>query len=51
MDNEIVSTLLRQLSWSNNVIILSSTHSMEEKSIRGTQFRIWANELIKETNC
>ena len=30
-DNEIVSTLLRQLSWSNNVIILSSTHSMEEK--------------------
>ena len=30
-DNEIVSTLLRQLSWSNNVIILSSTHSIEEK--------------------
>lgn len=30
-DSEIVSTLLTQLSWSNNVIILSSTHSMEEK--------------------
>ena len=30
-DNEIVSTLLTQISWSNNVIILSSTNSMEEK--------------------
>lgn len=30
-DNEIVSTLLRQISWSNNVKILSSTKSMEEK--------------------
>ena len=30
-DNEIVSTLLRQISWSNNIKILSSTHSMEEK--------------------
>ena len=30
-DNEIVSTLLTQFSWSNNVIILSSTNSMEEK--------------------
>ena len=30
-DNEIVSTLLTQISWSNNVKILSSTNSMEEK--------------------
>lgn len=30
-DNENVSTLLTQISWSNNVIILSSTNSMEEK--------------------
>ena len=30
-ENEIVSTLLTQISWSNNVIILSSTNSMEEK--------------------
>jgi predicted nuclease of restriction endonuclease-like (RecB) superfamily len=30
-DNEFVSTLLTQISWSNNVIILSSTNSMEEK--------------------
>ena len=27
-ENEIVSTLLTQISWSNNVIILSSTNSM-----------------------
>lgn len=32
-DNEIVSTLLTQISWSNNVIILSSTKSMEEKDM------------------
>ena len=30
-ENEIVSTLLTQISCSNNVIILSSTNSMEEK--------------------
>ena len=30
-DNENVSTLLTQISWSNNVRILSSTNSMEEK--------------------
>ncbi len=30
-DNEIVSTLSRQISWSNNVIILSGTGSLEEK--------------------
>ncbi len=30
-DNEIVSTLSRQISWSNNVIILSGTSSLEEK--------------------
>ena len=30
-DYEIVSTLLRQISWSNNIIILSSTKSIEEK--------------------
>lgn len=29
--NEIVSTLLTQISWSNNVMIISSTRSMEEK--------------------
>lgn len=30
-DNEFVSTALRQISWSNNVKILSSTKSIEEK--------------------
>ncbi len=30
-DNEIVSTLLSQISWSNNLAILSSTKTMEEK--------------------
>ena len=30
-DNEIMSTLLTQISWSNNVKILSSTNSIEEK--------------------
>ena len=30
-DNEIVSTLLRQISWSNNIAILSGTKTMEEK--------------------
>ena len=29
--NGIVSTLLTQISWSNNVMIISSTRSMEEK--------------------
>ena len=33
-DNEIMSTLLTQISWSNNVKILSSTNSIEEKDIR-----------------
>ena len=30
-DNEFVSTLLTQISWSNHLAILSSTKSMEEK--------------------
>ena len=30
-DNEIVSTLLRQLNWSNHIQILSSTKTMEER--------------------
>ena len=30
-DNEIVSTLLSQISWSNNIAILSGTKTMEEK--------------------
>ena len=30
-ENEIVSTLLTQISWSNNLTILSSTKTMEEK--------------------
>ena len=29
-DNIIVSTLSRQISWSNNILILSSTKSIEE---------------------
>lgn len=32
-DNEFVSTLLTQISWSNNVKILSSTKSIEEKEL------------------
>ena len=30
-DNEIVAPLVRQISWTNNVLILGSTNSMEEK--------------------
>lgn len=30
-DNEIVSTLVRQISWTNNLLILHSTNSIEEK--------------------
>jgi predicted nuclease of restriction endonuclease-like (RecB) superfamily len=30
-NNEIVATLLRQISWSNNIAILSGTKTMEEK--------------------
>ena len=30
-DNEIVAPLVRQISWSHNVIILGSTNSIEEK--------------------
>ena len=30
-NNEIVSTLLSQISWSNNLTILSRTKTMEEK--------------------
>lgn len=30
-DNEIVSTLLRQISWTHNVMILGATNSIEEK--------------------
>ncbi len=30
-DNEIVATLLRQISWTNNIAILSCTKTMEEK--------------------
>ena len=30
-DNEIVATLLRQISWTNNLAILSGTKTMEEK--------------------
>ena len=30
-DNEIVSPLVTQLSWTNNLLILSSTKTMEEK--------------------
>ena len=29
-DNEIVSTLLRQISWTNNIAILSGTKKMKE---------------------
>lgn len=30
-DNEIVAPLVRQLSWTNNILILGSTKTMEEK--------------------
>lgn len=30
-DNGIVSTLVRQISWNNNLLILHSTNSIEEK--------------------
>ena len=30
-DNEIVAPLVRQISWTNNVLILGATKTMEEK--------------------
>ncbi len=30
-DNEIVAPLVRQISWTHNVMILGSTNSIEEK--------------------
>ena len=38
-DNEIVSTLLSQISWSNNLTILSSTKTMEEKEFYISMFK------------
>ena len=32
-DNEIVSPLVRQISWSNNLLILSVRKTMEEKEL------------------
>ena len=37
-DNEIVSTLLSQISWSNNIAILSGTKTMEEKEFYTLNF-------------
>lgn len=31
MDNKIVAPLVRQLSWTNNLLILSKTKTIEEK--------------------
>ena len=32
-DNEIVAPLVRQISWTHNVMILGATNSIEEKEV------------------
>ena len=44
-DNEIVSPLVTQISWSNNLLILSGAKSIEEKEI---YIRMCIKENIKK---
>lgn len=48
-DNIIVSTLSRQISWSNNLLILSSTNTIEEKEFY-MRFCIKHNYSYRELN-
>ena len=46
-DNEIVSTLLRQISWSNNIAILSGTKTMKENmNLLETIITIFKNRVL-----
>ena len=46
-DNEIVSTMLRQISWSNNIAILSGTKTMEENmNLLETKITIFENRVL-----
>ena len=46
-DNEIVSTMLRQISWSNNIAILSGTKTMEENmNLLETKITIVKNRVL-----
>ena len=46
-DNEIVSTMLRQISWSNNIAILSGTKTMEENmNLLETKITIFKNRVL-----
>ena len=42
-DNEIVAPLVRQISWTNNILILGATKTMEEK-----EFYILKTIILKE---
>ena len=46
-DNEIVSTLLSQISWSNNIAILSGTKTMKEnKNLLEAKITIFKNRVL-----
>ena len=46
-DNEIVSTLLSQISWSNNIAILSGTKTMKENmNLLETKITIFKNRVL-----
>jgi len=46
-DNEIVSTLLRQISWSNNKAILSGTKTMKENmNLLEAKITIFENRVL-----
>ena len=46
-DNEIVAPLLSQISWSNNIAILSGTKTMKEKmNLLETKITIFKNRVL-----
>ena len=46
-DNEIVSTLLSQISWSNKIAILSGTKTMKENmNLLETKITIFKNRVL-----
>ena len=49
-DDEIASTLLTQLSWSNNLLILSNAKSKEERHFY-LKLTIKENYSYRELNC
>ena len=46
-DNEIVATLLRQISWSNNIAILSGARTIKENmNLLETKITIFKNRVL-----